>query len=85
MPEPRTETLSFRLTASERQMIDTEARRLGLENSEFARRVLLEAAIRSAKALDDARSEARAEVREESATRRSWHRDRGSRGVAKQG
>jgi DNA repair exonuclease SbcCD ATPase subunit len=65
MPEPRTETLSFRLTASERQIIDTQARRLGLENSEFARRVLLDVAMRSAEALDDARREARAEVREE--------------------
>lgn len=65
MAEPHTRTLSFRLTEAERQTIDTQARRLGLENSEFARRAVRDVATRSAEALADARREARAEVRQE--------------------
>jgi hypothetical protein len=65
MVEPRTRTLSFRLTEAERHTVDTVARGVGLANSEYARRVVLDVAMISAQALDAARNEGRAEVRRE--------------------
>jgi hypothetical protein len=62
MAEPRTRTLTFRLTESERQTIDAVARRSGTKPSEVARRAVVSAAIVSARALEDARNEVRAQI-----------------------
>ena len=62
MAEPRTRTLTFRLTESERQTIDAVARRSGVTPSEVARRAVVGAAIVSARTLEDARNEVRAEM-----------------------
>jgi hypothetical protein len=65
MAEPRSRTLAFRVTEAERQTIDSLARRVGLETSEYARRAALDVAVISAQALDAVRDECRAAVRRE--------------------
>jgi hypothetical protein len=65
MTEPRTRTLSFRLTERERQRIDTLARAAGLETSEFARRALLDVVAVSERDREQLRKQGRAEVRVE--------------------
>jgi hypothetical protein len=65
MAEVRSRTLAFRTTKAERQIIDTVARGVGLETSEYARRAVRDGAMISAQALNAARDEGRAEVRRE--------------------
>src|ERR1700680_4121929 len=65
MTEPRTRTLSFRLTERERQRIDMLANAEGLEPSEFARRALLDVVAVSERDREQAREAGRAGVRVE--------------------
>jgi hypothetical protein len=65
MTEPRTRTLSFRLTASERRRIDIRAKAAGLRTSEYARRAVFDAVTVSEREREQVREEGRAEVREE--------------------
>jgi hypothetical protein len=65
MTEPRTRTLSFRLTESERRRIDIRAKAAGLETSEYARRALLDVVTVSERERAQVREAGRAEVREE--------------------
>ncbi|MHB8490172.1 MAG: plasmid mobilization protein [Candidatus Dormibacteria bacterium] len=65
MAEPRTRTLSFRLTESERRRIDIRAEAAGLEPSEYARRALLDVVTVSERERARVREAGRAELREE--------------------
>ena len=65
MTEPRTRTLSFRLTESERRRIDLRAKAAGLETSDYARRALLDVVTVSEREREQVREAGRAEVREE--------------------
>ncbi len=65
MTEPRTRTLSFRLTDSERRRIDIRAKAAGLETSEYARRAVFDVVTVSEREREQVREEGRAEVREE--------------------
>jgi hypothetical protein len=65
MTEPRTRTLSFRLTDSERRRIDIRAKAAGLQTSEYARRALFDVVTVSEREREQVREAGRAEVREE--------------------
>ncbi len=65
MTEPRTRTLSFRLTESERRRIDLRAKAAGLETSEYTRRALLDVVTVSEREREQVREEGRAELRPE--------------------
>jgi hypothetical protein len=62
MAEPRSRTLAFRLTEAERQTIDTLARGMGVEPSEYVRLAALDVAKIKAQALEAARAEVRREL-----------------------
>jgi hypothetical protein len=65
MTEPRTQTLSFRLTESERRRVDLRARAAALQTSEYARRAVLDVVRVSEREREQVREEGRAELREE--------------------
>jgi hypothetical protein len=62
MVEPRSRTLAFRVTEAERQTIDTLAREMGLEPSEYVRRAVLDIARIKTQSLEAARAEVRREL-----------------------
>jgi hypothetical protein len=63
MTEPRTHTLAFRLTDTERRSVNDLAADAGLQPSEFARRAILDQVSLSHEALDEALEQGREEVR----------------------
>jgi hypothetical protein len=65
MTEPRTWTLSFRLTESERRRLDARAKAAGLETSKYARRALFDVVTASEREREQVREAGRAEVRAE--------------------
>jgi hypothetical protein len=65
MTEPRTRTLSFRLTESERRRLDIRAKAAGLKTSEYARRAVFDVVTVSERERERVREEGRGEVREE--------------------
>src|ERR1700693_2007357 len=65
MKEPRTRTLSFRLTDSDRRRLDLRATAAGLKNSEYARRAVFDVVTVSERERERVREQGRAELREE--------------------
>ena len=64
MDEPRSTTLAFRLSVSERRQLDAVSKSHGLSGSEFARRAVLGGAASSAAALEQAVATGRDEARQ---------------------